>query len=223
MKRAMIIAAHPDDETLGCGGIINKFRDSVEFKVVLIAEGTSCRYEECEDCKKEISKNIKIRKDAAKRALRGVSVSFYDLPCGKLDTVPQLKINKIIEKELRQFQPDTVFTHWHGDLNVDHRKVYDATMIATRPSVSPVKTVLCYEVLSTTECNFKNAFNPNCFYSLSSDDMEAKCKNMLEFASECQQSPNPRSIESIKALSTYRGIQSGNKFAESFEIVRKII
>lgn len=219
----MIIAAHPDDETLGCGGIIDRFKQSVEFKVVFLAEGTSCRYEECDDCNKNILKNIKIREDSAKKALQGIKISFHNLPCGKLDTIPQLKINKIIEKEIRNFCPDTVFTHWFGDLNIDHRKVYDATMIATRPNTSSVKNVLCYEVLSTTECNFKQSFEPNCFFSLTEQNIEAKCNNMLHYASECQQSPSPRSTESIKALSVLRGTQSGSKFAESFKIVRKVL
>lgn len=223
MKKAMILAAHPDDETLGCGGIIDKFKETVEFKVVFIAEGTSCRYEECEECSEDILKNIKNREDSAKKALQGIDVSFYNLPCGKLDIIPQLTINKIIEKEIRNFCPDTVFTHWFGDLNTDHRKIYDATMIATRPNTCSVKNVLCYEVLSTTECNFRQPFEPNCFYALTAKNIEAKCNNMLYYTSECQKYPSPRSTESIKALSIFRGTQSGCEFAESFKIVRKIL
>ena len=223
MKRIMILAAHPDDETLGCGGIISRFKDSAEFKVVFISEGTSCRYEDCTKCAEQISKNIQIRKDAAKRALTGIDVAFYDLPCGKLDQVSQLKINRIIEKELREFKPDTVFTHWSNDANLDHRRVYDATIIATRPGTSSVKNVLCYEVLSTTEWNFQKSFNPNCFYELSAKDVDAKCRNMQEYSSECQKWPQPRSDEGIKTLSMFRGMQAGYKFAESFEIVRRCV
>tara|TARA_R110002020_G_scaffold127615_7_gene286230 strand:+ start:1758 stop:2429 length:672 start_codon:yes stop_codon:yes gene_type:complete len=223
MKRVLIIAAHPDDETLGCGGIINRFKDSVEFKVAFISEGTSCRFEDCVKCADEISKKMQDRKDSAQRALAGIDISFYDLPCGKLDQVPQLKINRIIEKEIRDFKPDTVFTHWSNDANLDHRKVYDATIIATRPGCSSVKSVLCYEVLSTTEWNFQESFRPNCFYELSAKDVDAKCENMQEYSSECQPWPHPRSASGIKTLCKFRGMQAGFEFAESFEVVRRCI
>tara|TARA_R110000824_G_scaffold184142_1_gene365150 strand:- start:842 stop:1513 length:672 start_codon:yes stop_codon:yes gene_type:complete len=220
MKKALIIAAHPDDETLGCGGIISRFSDSTEFKVVFISEGTSCRYADLAVHKEEIEENIEIRKSSASRALRTASVSFYDLPCGRLDQVPQLVINKIIEQEIQDFQPDTVFTHWANDANTDHRKVHDATIIATRPYSSLVETVLCYEVLSSTEWNFNKTFCPNAFYQLSETDIKNKCLSMQEYHTECKEWPHPRSDEGITTLAKMRGMQSGFEHAEAFQIMR---
>jgi len=221
MKKALVIAAHPDDELLGCGGIMSRFSKSIDFKVVFIAEGTTCRFDSSDQ--EKYAKEIQIRNDSACRALSRVRVSnivFNNLPCGRLDQVPQLTINKMIEKEIQDFKPDTVFTHWSSDSNTDHRKVHDATMIATRPGMSTVKRVLCYEVLSSTEWGFKDSFCPNMFYNLSEEDVQNKCLAIKEYFTECRPWPFPRSDEGIKTLSMSRGMQSGYKYAEAFQIVR---
>ena len=222
MKRCLVIAAHPDDEVLGCGGIISRFMREVEFSVLFIAEGTSCRFEEINDeCKIEIEN----RKQCCLKALNRLNVSrvtFKNLPCGMLDTIPQLDINKIIEKEIKDFKPDTVFTHWGDDSNKDHQKVHDATIIATRPYNSVVKNVFCYEVLTSTEWNFKKSFNPDIFYALSSEDVENKCLAMNDYYTECKPWPYPRSSEGIETLAKFRGMQSGNSFAEAFKIIRTV-
>ena len=220
MRRALIIAAHPDDETLGCGGVISRFSDSTEFKVVFISEGTSCRYANPAAHEQEIEKNMQIRKNSALRALGTIPTSFYDLPCGRLDQVPQIMINKIIEQEIQDFRPDAVFTHWANDANTDHRKVHDATIIATRPYSSFVEIVLCYEVLSSTEWNFNKSFCPNAFYELSETDVKSKCQNTQEYYTECKEWPYPRSDEGITTLAKMRGMQAGYKYAEAFQIMR---
>ena len=165
MNKVLIIAAHTDDEILGCGGLLSNLRDQAEFKVVFVAEGTTCRYDKpsCQEAQKE----IELRNGFAVKALNSLGVThycFYNLPCGRLDNTPQIEINKIIEKEIKLFSPDTVFTHSNCDSNKDHHKVYDATIIATRPQ-SLVKRVLSYEVLSSTEWGFDKAFSPNLFLS----------------------------------------------------------
>lgn len=222
MKRCLVIAAHPDDEVLGCGGIISRFIGETEFSVLFIAEGTSCRFGEIND---ECRVEIKNRKQCSLKALNRLGVSritFQDLPCGALDTISQLKINKIIEKEIKEFKPDTVFTHWAGDSNKDHQKVHDATIIATRPYNSVVKNVFCYEVLSSSEWGFKNSFSPDTFYTLSPKDVENKCLAMSDYHTECKPWPYPRSSEGIETLAKYRGMQSGNYFAEAFKALRRV-
>ena len=220
MKRVLIVAAHPDDEILGCGGVISRFSDSTEFRVVFVSEGTSCRYADPAAHIEEIEENMQIRKSSALRALGSVPASFYDLPCGRLDQVPQIIINKIIEQEIQDFRPDTVFTHWDSDANTDHRKVHDATIVATRPYSSLVETVLCYEVLSSTEWNFSKSFCPNAFYQLSETDVKSKCLSMQEYHTECKEWPYPRSDEGITTLAKMRGMQAGFQFAEAFKVMR---
>jgi LmbE family N-acetylglucosaminyl deacetylase len=224
MKRVLIIAAHPDDDILGCGGIMSRFRNKVEFKVIFIAEGTTCRFNN-PTYEPDAEKEITIRNGYAREALRVVGVNeyeFYNLPCGRLDTIPQIEINKIIEKEIYYFKPDTIFTHWHSDSNMDHRKVYDATIIATRPN-NIIKQVYTYEVLSSSEWGFKTSFLPNTFFNLSLNDVKNKCKAMQCFRSEQRPWPFPRNKKGITTQLEQRGMQSGTKYAEAFQLIRKTI
>ncbi len=223
MKRAMIISSHPDDDILGCGGILSKFKKEVKFKIVFIAEGSSCRFNEPNSYKAK--KEIVYRNTCAKNAL-GIfnidDISFHNLPCGRLDQIPLIEINKIIENELIDFEPDTVFTHSNCDSNKDHVKVYDSTIISTRPG-NGIKSVYTYEVLSSTEWRFSESFLPNTFFSLTKKNIEEKCKAFKLYDTESKPFPYPRNEKGIKALATMRGMQSGNNFAESFRLIRKII
>jgi LmbE family N-acetylglucosaminyl deacetylase len=222
MKRALIIAAHPDDDILGCGGLMSKYRNTVFFKIVYIGEGSTCRFKNPNS--KNAIKEIKIRNSYAINALSILGIenySFNNLPCGRFDQVPLIEINKIIENEILEFSPDTVFTHANCDSNQDHVKVHDATIIATRPG-EKVKNVFSYEVLSSSEWGFKKAFNPNVFYKLSENNVDEKYESLKQFKSETQSYPHPRSKEGIYSNAVFRGVQSGNKFAEAFELIRQL-
>jgi LmbE family N-acetylglucosaminyl deacetylase len=219
-KKSLIIASHPDDDILGCGGILSKFKNTTEFKVIFIAEGSTCRFEDpnCSEAKNEVIK----RNSFAINALKYLGVfnyKFYNLPCGKLDHVPQITINKIIEQEIKNFKPDTVFTHSNCDSNKDHHKVYDATIIATRPGCG-VNNVLSYEVLSSTEWGFDKVFNPNLFISLSKNNVYDKWNSLKYYLTETKSFPYPRSKKGIETLASYRGLQSGNEYAEAFKLIR---
>tara|TARA_A100001515_G_scaffold144734_1_gene149769 strand:- start:2942 stop:3616 length:675 start_codon:yes stop_codon:yes gene_type:complete len=221
MNRILIVAAHPDDEILGCGGLMSKLSGEAEFSVLFLAEGTSCRFEtpELDSCGEE----IQCRNECAVRALRvlGVNrVQFSNLPCGKLDTYPLISLNKIIEKEIYSFKPDTIFTHYEHDNNADHRRVYKSTMIASRPHATVVRNVLSYEVLSSTECNFSTSFVPNYFVSLEKKDLDKKCLAMSQYSSECRKWPHPRSERGIRTLCDFRGMQSGFENCEAFKVIR---
>jgi len=223
IKRALIIASHPDDDILGCGGIMSKYKNKIKFKVIFIAEGSTCRFNEpdCIEAKNEIIK----RNGYGIKALEYLDIfeyKFYNLPCGRLDQVPQIDINKIIEHEIKEFSADTIFTHSNCDSNKDHHKVYDATIIATRPG-SGVKRVISYEVLSSSEWGFDKSFNPNLFVSLSEEDISNKCNALSCYLSEIKEFPYPRSKEGVKTLAKYRGMQSANIYAESFRLVRELI
>lgn len=223
MNRALVIAAHPDDEVLGCGGIISKYtRLGVEFMVLFIAEGSSCRYLEpgCAESLVAISERTKQSIDALN--ILGITKYYFnDMPCGRLDQVPILEINKVIETVLCEFNPDTVFTHSLVDANNDHRIVNRATIMATRPVPGiTVKRLLSYEVNSSTEWNFSDVFKPNIFEQIQEGDLNLKCQALNAYETEIKDYPFPRSAKAIEALAMMRGLQSGVPFAESFVLIR---
>ena len=225
MNKVLIIAAHPDDDILGCGGLISKYKNSVKFRVIFIAEGSSCRYSKDEISEVNINNIIEERNTFGVKALKLLGVSdyrFYNLPCGRLDQVPIIDINKIIEKEIEDFRPDTVFTHSFEDTNNDHIIVHRATQMATRPKLnSNLERVFAYEVLSSTEWRFTHTFTPNYFELVSKDDIKLKWLALSEYKSEINEFPFPRSEDGIFSLAKYRGLQSGFNYAEAFMLVRQ--
>lgn len=225
MNKVLIIAAHPDDDILGCAGFISKYKDKVEFRVIYIAEGSSCRYSKEEINDVNINNIINERNSFGINALKLLSVSsykFYNLPCGRLDQLPIIEINKIIEKEIENFKPDTVFTHSFEDTNNDHIIIHRATQMATRPKVNSfLKKVFTYEVLSSSEWRFTHTFLPNFFESLSEEDVTLKWLALSEYKTEIKDFPFPRSKEGIFSLAKYRGLQSGFNYAEAFKLVRQ--
>jgi LmbE family N-acetylglucosaminyl deacetylase len=226
MNKVLIIAAHPDDDILGCGGLISKYRNLVDFRVIFIAEGSSCRYILQETTHESLQKVIDERNSFGKKALELLGIKnyfFYNLPCGRLDQFPILEINKIIETEINNFKPDTVFTHSFEDTNNDHIIVHRATQMATRPGSNHfVDTVFAYEVLSSSEWRFTHTFLPNHFEILSENDVNNKWLSLNTYESEVKEFPYPRSEEGVIMLAKYRGMQCGNTYAEAFQLIRKI-
>lgn len=223
-KKVLIIAAHPDDDILGCGGFLAKHKDRYNFKVVFIAEGSSARFKNIPDNLKKIKETIEIRNKYAKDALSLFNIKdikFHNLPCGRLDTKPIIEINKIIEKEIKSFNPETVLTHAEDDTNNDHRIIFRSIMMATRPGIyKNLKTIASFEVLSSSEWNFSEAFTPNFFEVLTLKELNLKWKALKCYKTETQSFPHPRSEQGIKTLARYRGMQAGFKYAESFKIIR---
>ena len=224
MRKVLIIAAHPDDEILGCGGLLSKYREKLSaIKILFIGEGSSCRY--LHPSELDALEAVQTRTRCAIGALKilGINnIEFSNLPCGRLDQIPILEINKIIERALEDFGPDTVFTHSADDANSDHRVVYSSTIMATRPiAASPVERLLSYEVLSSTEWSFASAFEPNYFEELDSTNIEMKWAALSKYESEIKSFPFPRSQQGIEALAMMRGMQSGVKYAEAFRIIRE--
>ena len=136
-EKVLIIAAHPDDEVLGCGGYLSKYRNKKKFKVIFIGEGTSCRYSKQIHSNKINSEILQIQKQSI-NCLEFLGISdyeYYNLP-GRFDTIDILKINKIIEKEISTFKPNIIFTHNFEDCNNDHRIINRSVMMASRPLLS---------------------------------------------------------------------------------------
>jgi len=203
----LIVAAHPDDEILGCGGIIAK-EDSI---VLILTNGADGRY-----------KDIKSHLQQAEKANSFLGVKkliIKNFPNQALETIPLIKITQSIENVIQKYKPIRVFTHCENDLNLDHQIIFKATITATRslPNCS-VKEVLSYYIPSSTEWSFRG-FNPNYFIEI---DIKKKLKAMQFYKSEIKTYPHPRSLKGIKIVSQFFGIQAGVKYAEGFELIRKV-
>ena len=218
--KTLIVAAHPDDDILGCGGLLSKLTSSGEsVRVIFIAEGTTCRYNNItEKVKNEIASRNQVGINALK--ILGVSdYNFYNFPCGRLDVEPIIDIAKIIEKEIENYKPKTILTHFRNDVNNDHKIVFQAVLQATRPVKNIVKNLLSFEILSSTEWKYFDVFKPNFFVDIT-DTLPKKIEAMNYYISEQPNPPHPRSDHIISSLASIRGSQSGVMFAEGFEVVR---
>ena len=226
----LIIAAHPDDEILGMGGTIAKHTSQKDnVTIIYMATGVTARREhEVKNIPKKVQEVWqqeieKLRQDAKKSAklLNVENVRFYDFPDNEMDGILLLKVVKVIEKEIKTAKPDRIYTNHYSDLNVDHKVVYNATLAACRPSNFPVKEILSFEVLSSTEWSYPYNFNPNYFINIDKH-LEKKIKAMELFTSEIRKFPHPRSPENIEHTLRRWGSVSGFKAAEAFELIRRI-
>ncbi|WP_163350679.1 PIG-L deacetylase family protein [Desulfovibrio sp. JC010] len=221
-EKALIVAAHPDDEVLGCGATIARHVAKGDVcRIVILGGGLRARGAIDSE---QLGLLRKQSKEAA--AVLGVEeLEHYDFPDNAMDTVSLLEIIKVIEKQIELFAPSVIYTHFQGDLNVDHSITSRATVTAARPFAgSSVKEVWSYEVLSSTEWNFQNisdSFHPQLFVDVK-DFMAQKIRAMKCYTSELQEYPAPRSVEMIENLAARRGTQSGCHAAEAFQLLYKI-
>tara|TARA_Y100001970_G_C14109685_1_gene790165 strand:- start:332 stop:1036 length:705 start_codon:yes stop_codon:yes gene_type:complete len=225
-KKILVIAAHPDDETIGCGGALAKYlKEKFQVKVIFLGEGSTCRFEPHDSENKKINA-INQRENYCKKALKVLGIKnfeFYNLPCGRFDQIPIIDIAKIVEKEINIFNPSIIFTHSDKDVHSDHRVTFQACLQATRPSINNnVDLFLSFEIISSSERNFVNTFSPNYFIEFDQKALNKKLKAMRCYRSEFSKYPHPRSIKSLKNLAMYRGVQAGCHYAEAFKLVRFI-
>lgn len=222
-QKMFVIAAHPDDEILGCGGTIAKaVAAGVDVSVLLLGEGPTSRQGSSVDSERTHAT------DSAQIAAQklGVTNIYYGaLPDNKFDTVPLLDVIKIIEKHADEVQPDLVITHHYGDLNVDHSITHRAVMTAFRPLPETKQvTVLGFEVLSSTEYATPNAmpmFVPNIYVNISKF-LSEKVRALEAYQSEMRAFPHPRSFEAVEHLARLRGAHSGCHAAEAFVLYRAL-
>ncbi len=226
MMKILIIAAHPDDEVLGCGGTIARLlKEGHDISIAILGEGITSRYLHREDTGIKKVQNLHKCSHEAAKILGVKDLQLFDLPDNRFDTVALLDIVKILEGLIEKNKPDCIYTHHAFDLNLDHVLTNRATLIATRPiENTSVKTVVSYEVSSSTEWAFQTTptgFRPNIFMDISTT-LSKKIEALKAYNSEVRKFPHPRSPESITALAHMRGSISGLMAAEAFELIRKI-
>lgn len=224
-KTILVVAAHPDDEVLGCGATVARFVQEGHIAYVLIlGEGVTSR-DKTRHRTARLSEIDSLKKEAvnANRFIGIKKVFFHDFADNRFDTVPLLDIVKVIENYKKKIHPDIIFTHFRNDLNIDHQIVYRAVITATRPaSDEPVKVIYSFETCSSTEWNFPLSFSPNVFINIE-NTLELKLKAFSAYHSERRDYPHPRSIKAIRKNAEKWGISVGYKAVEAFEVVRLIL
>ena len=215
----LVIAAHPDDEVLGCGGAIARHTAlGDQVHVLFMADGETSRTSLVKDLEEK-------RRHAAQGALDVLGVGeriFLDWPDNRLDTIPMLDLVQSIEPVIMRLRPDIIYTHFEGDLNVDHRKTARAVFTACRPQPEfSVIKIICFEVLSSTEWNPAQSFMPNYWVDVS-EYLPIKEKALVFYDQEMRPYPHTRSYQNVRQLAGVRGATIGVEYAEAFMIVRMI-
>lgn len=211
----MVLSAHPDDETIGCGATICKLSTIYKCVVDLIifSDGVSSRgVATCNNRLYQLEKVIDIL---------GVNEYFYgDFPDNSMDSVPLLSVCKFIEKSIDYF-PDIIFTHHPGCLNIDHKIVFDATLTVFRPK-SKSHCIYSYFIPSSTDYNPLNGFCGNVYFDIS-DFVDKKMEALKVYNDEMRDYPSSRSYENIINIMKNNGCEVGIEFAEKFQHIRSVI
>ena len=228
-KRILVVVAHPDDELLGLGASMNRLIHEFNCKIraVILGEGLTSRADKRNPEEWQAQLDIhRANIDAARKNIGYESVGIYDFPDNRFDSVDLLDIIKVVEEEKSTFQPEVIFTHHGGDVNIDHQRTFEAVITSTRPMQHEmVKLIIAFETPSGTEWRASTDpkhFIPNLFIEVSEENVDAKIKAMECYEFEKRAYPHPRSPEALKILAQQRGVIVGKSFAEAFVLVRGI-
>lgn len=222
MRDILVVAAHPDDEALGCGGTIASLvAAGNRVHVVFLTDGVGAR------AKQDSSPEANRRREsavAAGRILGITSAVHLEFPDNRLDTVALIDVVQALEQVVHDTRPETIYTHHADDLNIDHRICHQAVLTACRPQPGHVvRAIFGFEVASSTEWSFSSpAFDPRYFVDIA-DHLDTKLKSLAAYQEEMRPAPHPRSTASIKALAHWRGAVVGCESAEAFSVIRQIV
>tara|TARA_Y100000591_G_scaffold125211_1_gene107042 strand:+ start:21572 stop:22297 length:726 start_codon:yes stop_codon:yes gene_type:complete len=223
----LIIAAHPDDEVLGCGGSMAKWsKNGNEVHILIMAEGVTSR-----DKQRNRRQRIKDLStlaescDKARDILSANSIELLDYPDNRMDSIDLLDVVKSVEKKIKRLKSDVVVTHHGGDLNIDHRITHQAVITACRPfPEQTVKRILSFEVPSSTEwqsASYMRPFVPNIYEDIT-ETLDLKIEALKAYESEMRTWPHARSLKGVEHLARLRGASVGYEAAESFMLIREL-
>jgi len=222
-KKIMVIAAHPDDEILGCGGMMKKYSADNEISCLILGEGITSRFERREAAPPEEISALKSKAVLASKKIGVHKLIHHQLVDNRFDSIDFLDIVKLVEREIIKVRPDIIFTHSNSDLNIDHRITFQAVITAARPLCSSsVKEIYVFEIPSSTDWSFgkiAGTFNPNLFIDIT-ESYDIKLEAMKIYDSEIKPFPHPRSDQALKAIAQRWGAASGLEMAEAFEVIR---
>jgi LmbE family N-acetylglucosaminyl deacetylase len=216
--KVLVIAPHPDDEVLGCGGTIAKFSsEGHEIALCIVTKAYAPEWTE----KYLLQKTNEIKKS---NEVLGITQTFFlDFPTIKLDAIRQKEINDAITGIILNFKPDIVFIPHKGDLNRDHRIVFQSSLVALRPVQHKTRQILSYEVPSETEWGREiYPFVPQAYVDVTAW-ISKKIDAMRAYQTELKDCPHPRSVEVIEALGRIRGSEIFVPYAEAFMVIREFI
>lgn len=224
----LVVAAHPDDEVLGCGATIARHaKAGDQVHVLILAEGLTSRSaqrdrNQAAGALSELAQAA----EAANQLLGVASLQLHDFPDNRMDSLDRLDVIKAVEAAIDQHRPQLVYTHHAGDVNIDHRRIHEAVVTACRPTPNlPVDTLLFFEVASSTEWQTAGsgpAFLPNWFVDVTKT-LELKLRALEAYRSEMRAWPHARSLEALEHLARWRGATVGVGAAEAFVLGRRLI
>ncbi len=221
-NKVLVVAAHPDDEILGCGGTMAKMsQQGDEVYTLLLGRGVAARGHNEKEAKKQINE-LDGCMESANKVIGVKEVFSFDFPDNSFDSVALLEIVKVVEEIKDKVRPNVILTHYCNDLNIDHRLTYEAVITATRPMDDEiVREIYSFEVMSSTEWKYPLSFSPDTFFDIS-ETVKLKLQALGHYKSEMREYPHPRSLEAVELNAKNWGIKTGLSFAEAFECVRII-
>lgn len=224
--RVLVLAAHPDDEVLGCGGTMARLvSDGAQVHVHILGEGITSRFDSRGLADESLLLALHEEAQEAGRVLGVNEVELHDLPDNRFDTEALLDVVKVVERLIQRIGPQVIYTHHGGDLNIDHRIVHQAVLVAARPvAAESVRDVYACEVPSSTEWAFHQiepSFRPNVFIDIS-ETLGQKIEAMKAYAGEIREFPHPRSPEGMEAAARRWGTVAGFQAAEAFQLIRSL-
>jgi LmbE family N-acetylglucosaminyl deacetylase len=225
-QKILVVAAHPDDEVLGCGATIAKAKAAEAIiHVLFLGEGISARFPIGEYESDEFRKQTKIRQNGAQEAMAVLGIDEYcfgERLCTQFDQYAMTSIVKDIESKIASFKPDILLTHNPSEVNIDHRLTYEAVEIACRPTKDYIpKEIYTFEIPCSGSWTFETSFKPNIFVGIK-DFWSKKMRAWQCYEGEGRPFPFPRSEEGMKTIAQYRGLSSNLHMAEAFKLVRKV-
>lgn len=217
-KTVLVVAAHTDNEALGCAGTIAKHMAAGDVvHLLFMTDGVGSRKFNANEADKRLT--------AAQKAAEILGVNSFtnlNFPDNRMDSVPLLDVVKEVESKIDEIQPEVIYTHHISDLNVDHQVTHKAVMTACRPQPGfCVKEIYAFEVLSSTEWQTPSLvpFTPDVFVDIT-DLIDLKKQVLEAYSEEMRQPPHSRSIENAIRLNALRGNAGGYGYSEAFQLLR---